>query len=333
MKRIVLPVLLICGLAAANPVYEYIFSEVQVAPDSLERVELHDYSGYVQLPLDLYGWQLQTAAGICTVQTHVVLEDSTSYAVLDRTNLGPRFELNDTSDIVVLLDPGNSWFAEAGYPDHPMNCCLAPPAGMSTSLYHVWVWQYPEPYEVVSWYMDATPTFGAANDDTIGGIRGRVLNDRGVPVPSSWVCASGAGGSLTTYTNSAGQYELHPAGPGTYGLRAWCEGHELGYYPDSVSLVANEWRDSIDIVIARTGILEDPPARPRTTIIRQQGRSLAIGGTGESELALFDQSGRLVLSELGFGVWDLDLAVLRPGVYFARLVNGSNTLNRKIVLY
>jgi hypothetical protein len=331
MKRIVLPVLLICGLAAANPVYEYIFSEVQVAPDSLERVELHDYSGYLQLPLDLYGWQLATSAGVCTVQTHVLLEDSTSYAVLDRTNLGPAFTLGDQRDSLVLLDGSGGYVSETGYPDAMMNNCLAPPAGMSTSLYHVWVWQYPEPYEVVGWYVDATPTFGAANDDTIGGIRGRVVDDRGEPVYMAQVTATGPSGEFCGWADSSGHYELHPTGPGTYWLSAARTGYERGTHDDSVTVEVNQWATGIDVVIARTGVTEERAVTPGGPAIRLQEERLVIAGSGS--LTLFDQSGRLVLSSSGFGNWDLDLAVLRPGVYFVRLVNGESTLNRKIVLY
>ena len=130
MKAVVL-IFSLFALAAANPIFESCFSEIQTAPDSLERVEVHDYSGYLPLPLDLYGWQLVTSAGVCTVQAHVLLEDSTSYAILDRTNLGPAFTLGDEHDSLVLRDAGGGYVTETGYPDAMVNSCLAPPPSRS----------------------------------------------------------------------------------------------------------------------------------------------------------------------------------------------------------
>jgi hypothetical protein len=55
-------------------------------------------------------------------------------------------------------------------------------------------------------------------------------------------------------------------------------------------------------------------------------------------LAIYDQSGRLIqarppsASSLGFGVWELDVAALRQGVYFCRLISGGHALSRKLVV-
>jgi hypothetical protein len=72
------------------------------------------------------------------------------------------------------------------------------------------------------------------------------------------------------------------------------------------------------------------PARQATTI------RYSVPAGSLVRLAIYNQTGRLVQacpsSSLGVGVWDLDPAIPRPGVYFCRLTAGSNTLSRKLVV-
>jgi hypothetical protein len=53
-------------------------------------------------------------------------------------------------------------------------------------------------------------------------------------------------------------------------------------------------------------------------------------------LAVYDQAGRLVQtcpsSSLSAGVWSLDVAALRQGVYFCRLTSGGHALSRKLAV-
>ena len=323
MKAVVL-IFSLFALAAANPVFLFAFNEVQAAPDSLERVEIHPYNMF--LPVDIFGWQLQTVAGICTVQTHIVI-DSADYAVLDRTNLGPAFTLGDEHDSLVLFDAGGSYITETGYPDGMMNRCLAPPAGASAAFYHNLIWQYPDPIEVASWYIDASPTFGSANDDTVGGIRGRVVDDRGEPVIWAQVTATGAPGEIYMETDSSGHYELHPTGPGTYWLSADRAGYEHGSFSDSVAVASNEWVDSVNIVIVRTGVAET-----RATIVAPgltlRGRTLSLDAPGQ--VAVFDLSGRPVVRSTARTI---SLAALSSGVYFVRLETVAGVVRRKVVLF
>lgn len=325
--RFTVLVLALAGAAVANPIFVLCFSEVQTAPDSLERVELHDYNGYLGLPVDLFGWQLRTDAGVCTVQTHEYLTDSTSYVVLDRANLGPNFTLGDERDSLILRDPSGGYVTEVGYPDAVMDQCLAPPPGASTAMYFRWAYQPPYWFEVYSWYVDATPTFGAPNDDTVGGVRGRVVDDRGLPVIGAYLTAAGPTGQLHGWADSSGCYQLHPTGPGTYELGAYYAGHNRGFYSESVAVGTNEWRDSIDIVITRTGISGGPAATPPGGI-SLRGRSLALG---PGAMTITDVAGRRLLA--GSGGRSYDLAALRPGIYFVRLHHGASTLARKLTLY
>jgi hypothetical protein len=329
MKRTSLFVLLICGLAAANPVVVYAFNEIQAAPDSLERVEI--YFRNFPTPVDLFGWQLQTVAGTCTVQTHVVTDTST-FAVLDRSNLGPRFTLGDSYDSLILCDPGGFAVTWLGYPTCSAGpSCPAPLPGRSTAFYYNLIQQWPDPIEVVGWYSDATPTFGAANDDTAGGIRGIITDDRGQPVTDAWVEAEGPSGTYSGESDFSGSFEIHPTGPGTFWVTASRSGYERGTHDDSVVVEVNQWSAGINIVMARTGVLESPLARLPAPGIHQQGRGLIVTGSGA--VTVLDLTGRSVLSSLGIGSSVLDLGVLRPGVYFVRLVNGGSTFSRKLVLH
>jgi hypothetical protein len=209
-----------------------------------------------------------------------------------------------------------------------MNCCLAPAAGASVAFYHNWIWYYPDPIEVGSWYIDASPTFGSANDDTVGGIRGRVTDDRGLPVVGAWVNATGPTGRLASCgTDTAGRYAFHPTGPGVYELGAHQTGYYSGTYPESVSIGTNEWVDSINIVIVRTGIAE-----ARATVVAPgltlHGRTLLLNAPGQ--IAVLDLSGRPVLQSTARTV---DLATLPAGIYFVRLETVAGAVRRKVVLF
>lgn len=325
-------VLLASGLALANPVIEVYFSELQTAPDSQERIELRAINTQRPFPLDLYNWRLSTDAGVCTVNTHLILADSTSYVVLDATNLSPGLTLGDFTDSLVLFDETGTPVDAIGYPLRSTYFhCLAPPAGASAALYYSRRWVGGEPADYFAWYTDPSPTFAAPNDDTIGGIRGTVRDDHGLPVRTAMVTASCPAGQLTAWTDSLGCYEFHPTGPGTFFLRAQHSTCIPGCYPESVTVAVNAWAENIDILLTRVGITTVATTSPFAPAISQHGRRLAVSGSGR--LTVFDQSGRSLLTATGTGNWEIDISPLRPGIYFVRLLRGRSTLCRKLVLY
>ncbi|MBM3323410.1 lamin tail domain-containing protein, partial [candidate division WOR-3 bacterium] len=126
--------LFVPGLCPANPVAEYFLSEIQVAPDSLERIEVHMYTRERPFPVDLSGWQVVTSSCTATVNDGIVLEDSNSYVVLSRENLTGPFSLPDDSGEIELWSPGGGpmdWYEYGRYN-------WAPPAGMSATTHSYW---------------------------------------------------------------------------------------------------------------------------------------------------------------------------------------------------
>ncbi len=71
------------GLCPANPVAEYFLSEIQVAPDSLERIEVHMYTRERPFPVDLSGWRVTTRTCTAYVDSGVMLLDASGRRVID----------------------------------------------------------------------------------------------------------------------------------------------------------------------------------------------------------------------------------------------------------
>jgi len=179
MARAALLLVLLCVPVSANPVLETLINEFQVAPDSLERVELHPID-WMSLPFDLSGCRLVTSAGTAIIDTGIVIESESSFVVLGRANVTGPFGLADDSGPIVLLEDGNSWpldsvFYAGSRTDWPWT----PPPGTSSGL-HTWMEYYPEPTRCFVWYIDSTPTFGSTNDDTASAIRGRILDPNSI---------------------------------------------------------------------------------------------------------------------------------------------------------
>jgi hypothetical protein len=334
MSRMTLVLVSLATALMANPAIEYFFSEIQVAPDSLERIELHMYSNERPYPVDLSGWQLTTYAGVATIDSGVVLQDSTDFVVISRENVSGTFALGDDWDDVRLEEgPGirdNYSYGTYGW---------TPPAGMSVAIYTHWEGVWPDEYLVGSWYLDPTPTLGAANDDRLGGIAGRVLDRFGQPLKYCWVRLANEHGNGSATCDSTGRYVMSPLGPGTYEVSAHSDSTHLpAYYPESVSIDLNGWRDSINITIYAAGVAEEQIRAATPVSLGQRGRSLvlAAGRSGTALVRVFDNLGRVRMSKkftLVSGSYELPLYLLSSGIYFASCRFGERTASMKLVLY
>lgn len=327
--------LCLAGTAAANPIMVVMYSEVRVAPDSLEAIELYPYENVV-CPLDLSGYRIVTGAGTVIVDSGVVLEDSTCL-VLDRSNTTGTFSLGDSCDSIVIQDPqgwpiGGGQLRYPGY--HYDGPGFTPGRGLSAALFQRYVPGI-EPYYWYQWYTDSTPTLGSRNDDTLGRISGRVLDDRGWPLVSAQVLLRNRQGYEYTYTDSGGRYSVWPLGPGVYEVSAWKPGHLNGLFPDSVRLGVNRQVDTVDIWLYRVGVAEasatqDASRRtPEATVVRRElwlgTRSKLPGNLVMSRAVLLDAAGRRAL-DLHSG--PNDVSSLSAGVYFVHFGDAS----RRVVL-
>jgi hypothetical protein len=272
MKRAAACLIALVTIAVANPVVEYFFSEIQVAPDSLERIELHMYTPERAYPVDLSGWSLTTSAGVAIIDSGTVLQDSDDFIIISRDNVSGPFALGDDSDNV-LLEEGSSLRDNYSYGRYGWT----PSAGMSVAIYTHWEGVWPDEYLVGDWYLDSTPTFDAPNDDHNGGIAGRVLDRYGQPLEHCWVRLQNAHGNGGVTCDSTGRYVMSPLGPGTYEVSAHSDSTYLpAYYPEPCPIGVNGWLDSINMTMYPAGVAEEPLVTTKRVSLRQRGWDLEL---------------------------------------------------------
>lgn len=340
MRATLLCLFFLCAASAANPVMVTFVNEIQVAPDSLERIEIHPHNWMSGYPIDLSGWQIVTAAGTATVNDSLVCASESSYVVLDRSNTTGTFSLGDEQDSVTFLDGYGHCEWTIVYPpqwsDWGPYRFWRPPAGMSSSMFYSVYYEWPDLIENFGCYLDSTPTFGTENDDTLGGIAGRVLDDHGYPLPDCWVLVESEYGSIYTRCDSVGRYSSRPLGPASYIVSAHGDSTWLPTkYPDSVRIEPNQLRDSINLTMYPVGIAETHAARLPAPAIHQQGRNLVVAGNGPADITLFDLSGRekaILCAGVLPGEHRVALPRLAPGVYFARANVAGNRITTKVVI-
>jgi hypothetical protein len=335
MSKIAVLLIVLAAALSANPTMEYFLSEIQVAPDSLERVEIHMYSRDRQYPVDLSGWQIATNAGSATIDSGVMLQDTEDFVTISRENTTGTFSLGDSTDEIALHGSGGDIRSYTYNGDDGW----APPAGMSVAVYAHWEGIWPDEYVVCDWYLDSTPTFGAPNDDRYGGIAGRVLDRFGEPLRWCSVSFRNRWGSAYAGCDSTGRYVMSPLGPGTYQVRAHSDSTYMPvYYPESVSIGVNKWRDSIDMTMYPVGLAEGRGVAKQAILVHQRGRMLVLAADrpGAALVSVYDNLGRVRTSEkvsLASGSNELALPSLRSGVYFASCRFRERTLKTKLVLY
>jgi hypothetical protein len=340
MKRLVLALSVAAALAwapaAANPVIATLVNEFQVAPDSHEWLEL-DTRGWSDPGLDLSGWTVRTRAGVATINSGVVIPDQYSKVIIDRTNTTGTFALADDSDDLHLVSPGGTYDLALTYPADPARyfCTWRPGPGQSVCR-HTYTVGWPDPLLVVAYYFDATPTPGEPNDDSLGGIFGRVTNQLAQPLCSAVVRISNAQGGDYAVTDGAGNYSFAPTGPGTFRVSASRAGYADGQYPDSVETAPNESRQNIDITLASLNVAESRRRLSSGLEWRKATLTLALSAPAEIDLQAVNMLGRVggcERSRLSAGVHRLSLLADQPsGVYLVQGRVGAEPVRRRIAI-
>jgi len=331
--KIIIVCLFAAAVAAGNPIVVRLLNEFQVAPDSLERIELHDRTGLVY---DLEGWQVVTPAGVATINAGVRFNGPDDRVVIDRDNTTGIFSLPDSAGFIALVQPGGDTLERIAWPgDAGPNTDEAwvPPEGMSAALDY-WSYGWPDPVECWDWYLDPTPTFGEPNDDGDARIYGTVRGPNGLPLPGATVRISGPEGyesGWSKYPN--GDFEIRP-GFGTFLLTVSKEGYLPDVWPDSIAVEVNEIVTGINITLTPVGVAEPVTAEPAFRWHR--GRlAFDLERDGEVGLSLLDPAGRVELRRRAFlraGLHRLLLTGLRPGVHFVRLEHDGRVSTGKLVL-
>jgi len=334
MRRTVAFLMALIAISQANPILEYFLSEIQVAPDSLERIEIHMYSHERSYPVDLSGWTVTTNGGSATIDSGIVLQGPTDFAVITHENVSGTFTLGDSSDDIwlegaslaedrYLYGGGQNW---------------TPPYGMSVAAFITTGMAGPEEYLPRVWYIDSTPTFGWPNDDFGGRISGRVLDRFGRPLEYCDVLFEAAQGTGNTSCDSTGRYVMSPLGPGTYRVSAHSDSTYLPiYYPESVSIGVNGLRDSVNMTMYPVGVSEHRETVP-FAVLHQRGRTLVLNAdrAGIGVVTVYDNLGRVRMSEkvaLVEGKNELAMPSLSSGVYFATAHKGTSRSTVKVVFW
>jgi hypothetical protein len=302
MRYTVVVLLLTPVLLLANPVPDTYINEfsTDTAHPWLELHHSPDFSG----PVDITGWTLSTTASCCTLGGVL---DEDEYLVIDSAAIAQgivgtgTFRLNPAVDTIRLYGvAGQNDYVEYPYLPASQGWAPAPPPGASAALF------FNQDYSgtFTNWYIDSSPTPADTNND-FSAVTGRVRGDRGQLFEYGDVCAYGPTGS-----SGAGRYRLC--------VFAWFHGEYYTYIlPESVDVGYSANVPDVDLIVPMSAVAEEQPVPAPVVTIRQEGQELAV--TGDGELTIFDLSGRSVLSASGSGTWRFDTAVLRPGVYFARL--------------
>jgi hypothetical protein len=255
--------------------------------------------------------------------------------VLDRGNVTGVFSLGDESDSVVLYDLRNrpvggslAYPSTRGTPyDAP-----APPPGTSASLYRG-ERGYPDPIEYFIWYVDSTPTFGLPNDDSIGGIYGRVFDADSNPLES---VAVEAGGFHDT-TDALGGFCIRPLYRNSCVVRATKNGYAPGVsHPVTVGVGVSV--HDVDIYLTPVGLSEFGKAtRPACAMAwRAGGLDIWSDAPARSRVSLVDALGRVVWSSCVSLAAGLNHISIEPqpaaGTYTAVWRDGRSTSRARMVM-
>jgi hypothetical protein len=278
-------------ITLANPIYESYITEIQVAPDSLERIEIYNPNDFAQ---DLSNSQIITSAGIAFVNDSTFIP-AEGYFVIDSTNTHGVFSLNDESDSIflygyysVIEETYKYPVLPAGYGHGP-----TPPYNGSVALFTQYIG---DPYNYSNWYIDSTPTFGSDNNDW-SSISGMVLDQDSNPAVFHEISASGPMGGLNYYPHNIQPYSLRGLGVGKYWVQA-----RLGYnwysYPESIDLGYNEHLTGYDIIF------------PFVAIQDKIGKAKAIPIIMKDYI--YDALGRKIISTTKYS----------KGVYFTKTETG-----------
>ena len=321
-------------VAEANPIIATLVNEVEVAPDSQEWLEVN--TRYWPDPyLDLSGWTITSRAGSATVNSGIVVPNESSSVVIDRTNTTGTFQFTDDYDEIHLISPDGVHDLMLAYPGDPAGYfwCWRPAPGQSCCRHAYWEGM-PEPDLIVSYYLDATPTPGQPNDDSLGGIFGRITNQLAQPVCSARVHVGGIQGGAVAFSDPAGYYSFAPTGPGTFWVAASRAGYTSGYYPDSVHVATNETRNDVNITLSSVSVLES--GRRFSPLLEWQGNVLDVKlcEAADADLRTVNMLGQVCWSlhvRLRAGTNRLAPVQDQPsGVYLVQGRVGAESVNRRI---
>lgn len=356
-SRILLILTLVWVLGWSNPIMIKVINEFQAAPETAERIEFKWFqtpsSDTSFDPHDLYGVSIITPAGTAVIDTHLILPRN-GFAVIDTGVLSGAFDLPDSAG---YIKASQGWRDTVLYPSE----VPTPVPGASAAFFYVYYYNPTDGFSMHGdWYVDATPTFGTANDNYPGCIiNGFVFDAQSQPINGAQIVVHAGPFALpkppfyqtcTTYTTADGSYGLDSLLPFCY----WVKVSNSFYYPDSYYTPFLRSRTPTMVNFYLTGITGSASAQPGTvpklsiipnpfyTTTRicwtaEQG----LEATNKANLRIYDASGRLISAVSSLAArpaiiftWDGTDQAGQPvpaGVYFAQLETPQGSIIEKII--
>jgi hypothetical protein len=327
----------------ANPVFISYINEIQTAPESLQRIEIHT-TPFPGAGANLSGYWIKTRAGIATINQGTIIP-YTGFITIDSTNTSGIFHLNTITDTITIYSNNNYILQSVIFPAQPVGEDLAPapPFGGSVCLYRSPYYYFIE-WDKINWYIDSTPTFDEPNDDW-SSISGTILNAQGQPASGLFVDASGQNGDMCGFSDTAGHYDICGLGQGKYWLTVWIGyGVFAGNYPESVYVGYSQNVPNININLPLNGIEQttkllqsDFTFITPNPFYNNAKISFVLPFETEVLIKLFDIRGdflKTILNQkLNAGQHQIRLNLsLVPGVYFLNANIGQQQLTKKLIV-
>lgn len=360
MKKFLFSILfLIANALFSNPVWLYEIDEFQVAPDSLEKIELI-WNGY-NWGETLDGYMVITLEDTAFIDSGVY-PDSSGYIVLSEANTSGIFNLNDIHDSVSIIKTSGVY---EGMPlsYYPSDIYTpTPPINTSTSFTEICI-GFCQGTSGLDWcyspdcYIDSTPTFGDNNDDYpwSAKISGKVFDENSLPITGIALCAEPPPCSGVVYfykydskSGVDGGYLFDSLAPQVYIVYV----KDSIYYSDTVKYIkpyALTPIENLNFYLKKFGINENSYSEAKTFKIlsnpTRTGTYIEFSTIKSTlvKLSVYNISGSLVRKLLNENkpsgkhkiYWDATTesgSRLRPGIYFCRLKAGNKTFTKKLIL-
>ena len=305
MKYVSVLLFVLVPLAFANPVVVTLVNEFGFDSLGLGWMELHAEPG--SDPGDLTGWQILTNTSACTLAC-VLGQDA--FLVVDSASLAGgeygrgSFRLDPAGDCIRLAPDSAHGYVPTDSVTFPVPGWRAgapmPPALGSAARLNV-----AGAEQVITWYLDSTPTIAADNDD-YSSVAGTVNWAASRDFDRVEIVVSGPlGGSFSVVLARMQSYLAEGLSAGRYAITAHGQpGNVVISYPDSVDVGYSTVRTGVNIDFDPEGVAE--------TMSDERGMMSAgptvVSGSSVRSLAstvVFDAMGRRVLAP-------------KPGVYFVR---------------
>lgn len=310
--------------AHANPIAVWFFNELQFTSNTWV-IEMHasDPAG------TLNGWYLQSNSGTAFFKNNIHIGNW--YLLITQDSLLGPLSIDPLGDSLTIHSPGAGVMGQLTFGNSASALICSPTPGQSICCRGGF------------YYLDNSPTLGAANDtaNAMGVIRGLVTDSLGHPLPN--IRISSLALAWVMYTDSSGRFDVRD-----YAYRCELSLTRTNCTPKNV--IVQIWPEStFSVNLAMDCVVpvdRDPVLQSQYVLAQNYPNpfnpvtmfSFNIPRRAFVSLKLYDIFGQEVgtvvneLREPGANEAKWDASGMASGVYFYRLISGSFVQTRKLVL-